>query len=433
MTAYEIILKKRSGQELLNQEIEFLIDRYTKDKIPDYQIAAFLMAVYFQGMSFTETTALTEAMMRSGKIFNLAQIKQPKIDKHSTGGVGDKVSLILAPIIACLNITVPMVSGRGLGHTGGTLDKLESIPGFRTNLSEKEFVDTLKKIGVAMMGQTKTLAPADKKLYALRDVTATVDSIPLIAASIMSKKMAAGIDGLVLDVKTGTGAFMRDIKNAKELAKVMIEIGKRMGKKVVALITNMEQPLGNMVGNSLEIIESIEALKGNGPADLIQVTFALAEEMLVMSTRGKKQEARRKIEQVIKSGQALEKLRALIKAQAGNDKVIDNYKLLPQAKYRVKITSPKQGYIQKLDAMKIGLLSVQLGCGRTTMDDRIDKSAGFIFKKKIGDFVHKGDELVTILGNDPKKVRCVKENILAACKIGSKRIKPPKIILAHLL
>jgi len=312
VNAYQIILKKRSGKILTKNEIDFLVSGYTKGEISDYQFSAFLMAVYFQGMSFDETTALTDAMMRSGKVFNLSKIPGKKIDKHSTGGVGDKVSLILAPLARACGVVVPMVSGRGLGHTGGTLDKLESIPGFRTNLTEAEFKSQLKKIGVAMMGQTKELAPADKKIYALRDVTATVDSIPLISASIMSKKLAEGIDGLVLDVKTGSGAFMREFKDSKQLARIMIEIGKRMGKKMVALITNMDEPLGNMVGNSLEVIESIECLKGKGPEDLMQLTIALVEEMLLMNNRCKKQEARSKIEHALKSGSALEKFRAII-------------------------------------------------------------------------------------------------------------------------
>jgi pyrimidine-nucleoside phosphorylase len=432
MTAYEIIFKKRSGQNLTDGEIEFLINGYSRGKIPDYQIAAFLMAVYFQGMSFAETTALTEAIMHSGKIFNLSGIKRPKIDKHSTGGIGDKVSLILAPIIACCGISVPMVSGRGLGHTGGTLDKLESIPGFRTNLSEKEFIDILQKNGIAMMGQTKTLAPADKKLYALRDVTATVDSIPLIAASIMSKKLAEGIDGLVLDVKTGSGAFMQRRRDAKRLAQVMIEIGEQMGKKVVALITNMEQPLGNMVGNSLEIIESIEALKGNGPSDLMQVTDALAVEMMLMTRKNKRQELVSKIKQVIRSGLALEKFGQMIKEQGGDDRVIDNYNVLPQPQYKVIIKSPKTGYVQQIDALKIGLLSIELGCGRKIMTDMIDKSAGFVFMKKIGDKVTKGEPLLTILGKNRDKVQSVKENVLYAYKISNHSIQPPKIILARL-
>ncbi|MCX8014870.1 MAG: thymidine phosphorylase, partial [candidate division WOR-3 bacterium] len=418
MTVYEIILKKRSGQELTNDEIEFLVSGYTKNIIPDYQMSAFLMAVYFQGMTFDEITALTKAMIHSGKTFDLSSIPKPKIDKHSTGGVGDKVSLILAPLVASLGIAIPMVSGRSLGHTGGTLDKLESIPGFRTNLTEREFISQLKKIGVAMIGQTEELVPADKKIYALRDVTATVDSIPLIAASIMSKKLAEGIDGLVLDVKTGSGAFMRKERDAQKLAKMMIEIAKRMKKKVVALITNMEQPLGNMVGNALEVIESIECLKGNGPPDLMQVTIELATEMLMMAhSTVKKQAAKNKIVYALKSGLALEKFREIIKAQGGDPRVIENYNLLLQPKCRVRVISPESGYLQKLDALTIGLLSVELGCGRKTIDDKIDYSAGFVFKKKIGDEVKKGEVLLEIMANDQKKLTAVSEKILNAYKI----------------
>ncbi len=434
MTTYEIILKKRNGKQLTKSEIEYLVSGYTQGTIPDYQFSAFLMAVFFQGMSFGEITALTEAMIRTGKIFDLSDITGFKIDKHSTGGVGDKVSLILAPLVAaCGGINVPMVSGRGLGHTGGTLDKLESIPGFRTDLTENEFKKQLKKIGVAMMGQTKELAPADKKIYALRDITATVDSIPLIAASIMSKKLAEGIDGLVLDVKTGSGAFMRELNDANKLAKVMIEIGKRMGKIVVALITSMEQPLGNMIGNSIEVIESIECLKGNGPKDLMEVSIALSEEMLLMGNIVKtKEQARQLLANAINSGIALEKFRQLIKYQEGDERVIDNYNILPQAKYRIEVKSHKSGYIQKIDTLAMGLLSVELGCGRRTIDGKIDDSAGFILKKKIGDYIKKSELLVEVVGQDKNKVKTVSKKILSAYKIGKEKVKPPRSILQRM-
>ncbi len=430
MNAYEIILKKRAGKEITRPEIEFLVSGYTQGIIPDYQISAFLMTVYYKGMNFKETTFLTDAMLQSGKIFDLSKIRGQKIDKHSTGGVGDNFSLILAPLVASLGIIVPMVSGRGLGHTGGTLDKLESIPGFRTNLTEKEFKHQLQKIGVAIMGQTKELAPADKKLYALRDVTATVDSIPLIAASIMSKKLAEGICGLVLDVKTGRGAFMRELKDAKLLAQVMIEIGKRLDKKVIALLTSMEQPLGKMVGNALEVIETIECLKGNWSDDMKELTFALTEEMIMMADfRGKKQEARGKIEQAIESGAALNKLKELIKFQGGDERVIDNYKLLPQPKYKYQVKSLNAGYVQKIDALSIGLLSVELDCGRKTIDDKIDYSAGFIFNKKIGDKIKKGEILAEVVGQDKIKVKVVGQKTLDAYKIGRDKIKPPRLVL----
>jgi pyrimidine-nucleoside phosphorylase len=433
MTAYQIILKKRAGKVLTKDEICFLVSGYTKGLIPDYQFSAFLMAVYFQGMSFDETAALTNAMIRSGKVFDLSKIPGKKIDKHSTGGIGDKVSLILAPLVASCGVITPMVSGRGLGHTGGTLDKLESIPGFRTNLSAAAFISQLKKIGIAIMGQTKELAPADKKIYALRDVTATVDSIPLISASIMSKKLAEGIDGLVLDVKTGNGAFMRKFQDSKQLARIMIEIGKRMGKKIVALITNMKQPLGNMVGNVLEVIESIEVLKGNGPADLMQVTMALAEEMLILGEKAKtKEQARKMLETALNNGSALNKFREIIKLQGGDERVIDNYNLLSQAKYHYQIKSPTIGYIQKIDALSIGLLSVELGCGRRTIDDKIDYSAGFIFKKKVGDMAEKGEVLVTVQGQNQDRVKLVSQKTLSAYKISKIKPKPSKLILARI-
>ncbi len=429
MNIYEIITKKKLGEELTSQEIDYLVSGFTKGEIPNYQFSAFLMAVWFQGMSFSETAYLTNAIMRSGKIFDLSEISQPKIDKHSTGGVGDKVSLILAPLVADCGIVVPMCSGRGLGHTGGTLDKLESIPGFRTNLTENEFISQLKKIGVAMIGQTDELAPADKKIYALRDVTATVDSIPLISASIMSKKLAEGIDGLVLDVKTGSGAFMRRLSDAKKLAKVMCEIAKRMGKKTSALITNMEQPLGNMVGNALEVIEAIETLKGNGPKDLLQITIALAEEMLSIAGI-KRAQAKQMLYQSINSGSALNKFREIIKAQQGNERVIDDYKILPQPQYEYQVKSPKTGYIKKLDALTVGLLSVELGCGRKTLLDKLDYSAGFIFYKKIGDKVEKDELLAKVVGQNQDKVKSVGEQLLSAYKITDTKPKPLRLILS---
>ncbi len=428
MSIYEIITKKKQGKELTSEEINYLVNGYTQGEIPDYQFSAFLMAVYFQGMSFQETTDFTKAIMYSGKVFDLSEISKPKIDKHSTGGVGDKVSLVLAPLVADCGIVVPMCSGRGLGHTGGTLDKLESIPHFRTNLTAKEFIQQLKKIGCALIGQTEELAPADKKIYALRDVTATVDSIPLIAASIMSKKLAEGIDGLVLDVKTGLGAFMRKLTDAKKLAKIMCEIGKRMKKKVTAIITDMNQPLGNTVGNALEVIESIETLKGKGPKDLLQVTMILAEEMLVISGM-KRSRARKMLKQSIKSGSALKKFREVIKAQAGDERVIDDYTILPQPQYEYQIRSPSSGYIHKVDALTTGLLAVELGCGRKTLTDQIDYSAGIIFYKKVGDKVNKDEVLAKIVGQNQNKVKSVAEQILSAYQITKTQYRKPSSLI----
>jgi len=419
---------------MLNEiEINFLIEGYTKDKILDYQFAAFLMAVYFQGMNFEETANLTAAMMNSGKVFDLSSIPGKKIDKHSTGGVGDKVSLILAPLVAACGVVVPMVSGRGLGHTGGTLDKLESIPGFRTNLSYNEFIANLKNIGVAMIGQTEELAPADKKIYALRDVTATVDSIPLISASIMSKKLAEGIDGLVLDVKTGSGAFMSKLSDAKRLAKTMIEIGKRMNKKITAFITDMNQPLGHAVGNALEVIESIEALKGKGEKNLMELIFVLSEEMLLMSKQVKtRTQARKLLKVAIENGKALNKFRELIRLQGGNEKVIDDYTLLPKAKYQVEVESSKTGYVAKIDTQKVGLLSVELGAGRKKIEDRIDPAVGFIINKKIGERVKNGDILASVLANNETLAKGIAQELSACYSFSKNKVPKPRLVIAKI-
>jgi pyrimidine-nucleoside phosphorylase len=385
MNCIDLIRKKRDAYKLSKEEIRYLISEYSKGNIPDYQMAAFLMAVYFQGMDFQETTNLMQAMMDSGKSLDLSNIKKPKIDKHSTGGVGDKVSLILAPLMASCGICVPMISGRGLGHTGGTLDKLESIPGFKTNLSVKQFKCQLKKIGVAMIGQTDEIAPADKKMYALRDkkmyalrdVTATVDSIPLISASIMSKKLAEDLDGLVLDIKFGSGAFIKDYKKAKELAQTMIRISKRSNIKVIAILTDMNNPLGNYTGNSLEIIETIEALKGRGPKDLMEITFALAKAMLKLANikGGKKL-----LEKKIASGGALNKFKDIIRYQGGDVRV---------------------------NTFDIGILLVQLGGGRFKKEEKIDPSCGFKIYKKIGDYVKKGECLIEIFSDNKAKAKTV--------------------------
>lgn len=433
MTAYEIIKKKRDGKTLSREEINFLVCGYTNDEIPDYQFASFLMAVYFQGMNFEETTTLTFAMMNSGKVFDLSAIPGIKIDKHSTGGVGDKVSLILAPLVAACGVIVPMVSGRGLGHTGGTLDKLESIPGFRTNLSYDEFVSNLKHIGIAMIGQTKELAPSDKKIYALRDVTATVDSIPLISASIMAKKLAEGIDGLVLDVKTGSGAFMTKLSEAKKLAQTMIAIGKRMNKKVSALITDMNQPLGKAVGNALEVIESIEAFKGKGEKDLMEIVFVLAEEMLLMSQPAKtKTQVRKLLKQAIENGKALNKFRALIRLQGGNEKVIDDYSLLPKAKYQIEVKSSKSGYIAEIDTQRIGMLAIELGAGRKRIDDIIDPSVGFIINKKIGASVKTNDILASVLANDKGLAEEIANKLRDCYSFSKNKTREPKLVITKI-
>ncbi|MCX7757719.1 MAG: thymidine phosphorylase [candidate division WOR-3 bacterium] len=432
MTAYEIILKKRDGKELSYEEIQFMVNGLISGTIPEYQFSAFLMAIYFRGMNFKETAALTQVMINSGNTINLSQIPGPKVDKHSTGGVGDKVSLVLAPLVASLEVCVPMISGRALGHTGGTLDKLESIPGFRTILDEEEFIKILKNIGIAIIGQSSKLVPADKKIYALRDVTATVDSIPLIAASIMSKKLAEGIDGLVLDIKVGKGAFMKTLKDAKKLGQTMCAIGKLAKKKVCALLTNMYQPLGNTVGNALEVIEAIQTLKGQGPKDLLEITLNLGAEMLKISRNLSYNASRKLLINTLLSGKALEKFRMFVKLQGGDDRVIENYNILPQPKYKLPVVSPKTGYIAEIDAFKIGLLSVELGCGRKTISDTIDHSAGFIFQKKIGEKVTAGEEIALVCGNDLDKVLYVREQVINAYKISNKKVSPPKLLLGKI-
>jgi len=421
----DVIRKKRGGEKLTGDEIAFLVHEYTKGKIPDYQFAAFLMAVYFQGMDFNETTNLMQSMMQSGKVINLSTIKKSKIDKHSTGGVGDKVSLILAPLVASCGVCVPMISGRCLGHTGGTLDKLESIPGFRTNLSVKRFKNQLKKIGVAMIGQTAEIAPADKKIYALRDVTATVDSIPLISASIMSKKIAEDLDGLVLDVKLGSGALIKGHKKAQKLAQTMIQIGRRSGVKVTAILTDMNNPLGEYVGNSLEVIEAIEALKGRATKDLMHVTFVLGTEMLrIAGIRG----GRKLLEKKITDGAALDKFREIICAQDGDILVVDDYSRLPVAKNRIRVKAPRSGYIHHIDTFQTGMLLVHLGGGRLKKEDEIDPSCGFRIYKRIGDHVRKGECLIEIYCDNRSKARIVAQKMKNVFTIQRKPCRPRKLI-----
>ncbi|UCG31289.1 MAG: thymidine phosphorylase [candidate division WOR-3 bacterium] len=420
LTPVDIIRKKRDGKKLSKAEIEYFISEYTKGNIADYQMSAFLMAVYFQNMDFEETAHLMQAMMESGATMHLPDIRPPKVDKHSTGGVGDKVSLILAPLVAACGICVPMISGRGLGHTGGTLDKLESIPGFNTDLKIKRFKRQLQKIGVAMIGQTAEVAPADKKMYALRDVTATVDSIPLIAASIMSKKLAEDLDGLVLDVKFGNGAFMQDYKQARMLAVAMVEIGRRTGVKTVAVMTNMNDPLGVNVGNSLEVIEAIEALKGRGPRDLMDVTFALGAEMLnVVKIKG----GRKLLEEKIANGAALEKFREIIEYQGGDTRVVDDHSYLPVSKKKVRVLSHDSGYVHEIDCFAIGMLLVKLGGGRTKKEDSIDASCGFKIYKKTGDYVKKEMCLAEAFGDNRAKLQRVALKLKQAFSI---RKRPPK-------
>jgi pyrimidine-nucleoside phosphorylase len=429
MRPYELISKKRDGKRLDEKEIEFMILEYTKGNIPDYQMAAFLMAVFIRGMDDRETTALTIAMLDSGDRINLNRIGKKTVDKHSTGGVGDKTSLVLAPVVAASDIPIPMMSGRGLGHSGGTLDKLESIPGFRTNLTEDEFIDAVKKVGLAIIGQTRTLAPADRKIYALRDVTATVDSIPLICGSIMSKKLAAGPDAFVFDIKTGVGAFMSTMKMAEELAHTMNAVAVNMKKDVVTLITDMNQPLGHAVGNALEVRETIDALKGNPSEDLKELVLNLASWMMVFGGRAETPVEGYKIaEENLYSGRGLEKFRQMIVQQGGDPNVVDNPDLLPTAKFREEITAPEDGTVEAANALEIGLCGVSLGAGRETADSGIDMAVGFTINKKIGDPVRKGDSLITVHFNDRGKMEAVRGRLQKAYAISNRKIKKPPMV-----
>ncbi|HOK22879.1 MAG TPA: thymidine phosphorylase [Candidatus Hydrothermia bacterium] len=399
----DIIKKKRDGGSLTRDEIFFFVNTYTRGQIPDYQASALLMAIFFRGMDDRETSTLAEAMMKSGEALDLSDIKGPKVDKHSTGGVGDKISLPLAPIVSSLGIYVPMISGRALGHTGGTLDKLESIKGLKTALSLEEFKKQLAEIGVVMAGQTENLCPADKKLYALRDVTATVESIPLISASIMSKKLAEDIDGLVLDVKTGKGAFMSDLQDAKKLAETMVTIGKSFGKNVKALITNMDQPLGRKIGNALEIEETVEILRGEGPEDVKELTFRLAAEMLIIGKKANSyKEAYEMISDTIKSGKALEKWHQLVEYQGGEVEHIYSHEFT-KTKYTYELAAKKGGFLYSYDTYAIGIAVSVLGAGRSTKDDTIDHKVGIALHKKVGDFVSFGEPIMEIRYNEVER------------------------------
>ena len=425
---YDIIHKKRNGGELSEEEIRFFIEGYTDESIPDYQAAALCMAVYFRGMTPKETSILTLAMAESGDQIDLGGIEGFTVDKHSTGGVGDKTSLIVVPIVASCGGKVAKMSGRGLGHTGGTVDKLESIPGFRTELNPDDFIKQVNGIGLCIVGQTGELAPADKKLYALRDVTATVESIPLIASSIMSKKLAAGSKGIVLDVKTGSGAFMKTVEESENLAKEMVAIGKSAGRSVTAVITNMDIPLGDSVGNSLEVIEAIKTLKGEGESDLTEVCLTLAAQMLSMVTGEDEKTCYSMAKGAIDNGLAINKLREMISAQGGNANVVDDYSLFKQPKYTAEIFSECDGYIEHTDAEKIGIASVILGAGREKKCDPIDPSAGIVIKKKTGDYVKKGEPLAVFYTDDEGKIEGAKQEFLDAFTFGNERTQPQKLI-----
>ena len=428
MRMYDIIHKKRNGGELSEKEIKFFVNGYTDGSIPDYQASALCMAIYFRGMRADETAALTLAMADSGDRIDLSGIEGFTVDKHSTGGVGDKTSLIVAPIVAANGGKVAKMSGRGLGHTGGTVDKLESILGFRTSLTPDEFIKQVNDIGLCIVGQTGELAPADKKLYALRDVTATVESIPLIASSIMSKKLAAGSQGIVLDVKTGSGAFMKTVEDSERLAEEMVSIGKAAGRKVTALITDMDIPLGASVGNSLEVIEAIKTLKGEGEKNLTEVCLSLAAQMLCMVTGRDDMVCRKMAKKSIEDGSALNKLREMITAQGGNADVIDDIGAFKQPKFSAEIISEKDGYISRTDAERVGIASVILGAGREKKGDPIDPSAGIILKKKTGDSVSKGDVLATFYTDDETRIDVAKREFLDALIFGNEKPSKQKLI-----
>ena len=400
MQMTDIILKKRDGFELSKEEIEFFIKNYVNNIIPDYQASALAMAIYFQGMNKKEISFLTDSMLHSGEIIDLSSINGVKIDKHSTGGVGDKTSLVLGPLVASCGAKVAKMSGRGLGHTGGTLDKLESIKGVSVNVSKENFIKQVNDIGIAIIGQTGDLVPADKKLYALRDVTATVDSIPLIASSIMSKKLASGADTILLDVKFGSGAFMKDIKSAEELASTMVEIGKHLNRDTKAVLTDMDQPLGMAIGNSLEVIEACETLKGRGPKDLVELCLNLGAIILKQAHIEEDiEKGKVLLQSKIDNLEAFKKLEELIKYQGGDISYLEDYSKFEKSKYQKEIYSSKEGYVEKISALEIGECAMHLGAGRATKDDVIDMASGIVLNKKVGDFVKKGELLLTCYTN----------------------------------
>jgi pyrimidine-nucleoside phosphorylase len=427
---YDLIEKKKKALALTQDEIEYLINGYTNGEIPDYQMSAYLMAVVFNGMTDEETYEFTMAMKNSGDELDLSSIPGLKIDKHSTGGVGDKTTLVLGPLIASLGVPVAKMSGRGLGHTGGTIDKLEAFPGFETAIREETFLNNVKEHGIAVAGQTKNLAPADKKIYALRDITATVDSIPLIASSIMSKKLASGADGICLDVKVGSGAFMKDEKEAEKLATAMVEIGRRAGRKMVAVLTNMDEPLGYAVGNTLEVMEAIDSLKGNGPKDFMELIYALGEQMLMLSDESLTQEAARKmLEDAIASQKAYEMFKTFIQIQGGNPYDVDHIEDLLKASFVEEVKADCDGYVESIQAEEIGRASMIMGGGRATKEDVIDMSVGVVLRKKVGDEVKAGDTIATVYGNKKESVDQAIAMVKEAYGFSKEKVSPKPMIL----
>jgi pyrimidine-nucleoside phosphorylase len=428
MRTVDLIAKKRDGGELSRSEIEYLIQGYTDGSIPDYQMSALAMAIYFQGMTPQERADLTMAMVASGDQIDLSGIDGVKVDKHSTGGVGDTTTLVLVPLVASVGVPVAKMSGRGLGHTGGTIDKLESIPGFHVEIGNDEFVGLVNRNGLAVVGQSGDLTPADKKLYALRDVTATVESIPLIASSIMSKKIASGANAIVLDVKTGDGAFMKEMEETRELAACMVDIGNRVGRRTIAVISDMSQPLGYAVGNALEVKEAIDTLKGEGPADLYELSLTLGSHMVVLAGKAKNEaEARALLEDSVRSGRALEKLKTFLSAQGGDASVVDRPELLPTAAYRIEVPAKEGGYVSAIAAERIGTAAMMLGAGRATKESAIDLAVGIVLHKKVGDPVTKGEPLATIHSNRERADE-VKESLYDSIAVSPQRVEPPQLI-----
>lgn len=428
MRMVDLIEKKRDGYALTKEEIQFIIEGYTNGEIPDYQMSAFAMAVFFQGMNDEETAELTMAMVHSGETIDLSKIDGIKVDKHSTGGVGDTTTLVLGPLVASVGVPVAKMSGRGLGHTGGTIDKLESVPGFHVEISNEEFIELVNKNKIAVVGQSGNLTPADKKLYALRDVTATVNSIPLIASSIMSKKIAAGADAIVLDVKTGAGAFMKELDDAKALAKAMVEIGNRVGRQTMAIISDMSQPLGYAIGNALEVKEAIDTLKGEGPEDLQELCLVLGSHMVYLAKKASSlEEARHMLERAIEDGSALEAFKRFLAAQGGDASVVDDPSKLPQANYVIELEAKEDGYVAEIVADEIGTAAMLLGAGRATKESTIDLAVGLVLRKKVGDAVKKGESLVTIYSNR-EQIDDVKQKLYENIRLSSERVQAPTLI-----
>ncbi|MCM1263957.1 MAG: pyrimidine-nucleoside phosphorylase [Butyrivibrio sp.] len=429
MRMYDLIMKKRNGGVLTKEEIDYMIAGYTNGNIPDYQMSAMMMAIYFKGMTDDETANLTMAMAHSGEMLDLSAIQGVKVDKHSTGGVGDKTSIALAPMVAACGVKIAKMSGRGLGHTGGTIDKLESFKGFSTGITSEHFINQVNRIGISIMGQTLDLAPADKKLYALRDVTATVDNMSLIASSIMSKKLASGADAIVLDVKTGSGAFMKKEEDAFALAKEMVALGRHAGRDTSAVISDMDQPLGYAVGNALEVKEAIETLQGKGPEDFVELCMTLGSRMVVAGKAANSiEQASDMLKNVIASGAALDKLAEFVEAQDGDSSAVYDTSLLPQASLIEEVLSEKEGYVEKIVCDEVGICSLILGGGRETKESEIDLSVGLVLHKKVGDYVKKGDSLATIYANDANKLAQAKERFLRAYSFNDKPIVKSKFI-----